>query len=225
MKKISLSLVLSLSVFMIVISCNKDKTQAPIELCDPNKVYFEQDISPILQSNCAKSGCHDATTRAEGLNLTTYNGVMKIVKSSNASGSKLHKVITTSDPGDLMPPPPSTTLTADQISLIDKWISQGAKNEICENSATCDTTNMSFATDIQPIINTNCIGCHSSSGGTSGGYDLTTYTGVKSAVTASKLYASVAQNGAAVAMPPASKLNQCKIDQIKSWIDAGAPNN
>jgi mono/diheme cytochrome c family protein len=99
------------------------------------------------------------------------------------------------------------------------------KNEMCENIAICDTTNMSFATDIQPIINTNCIGCHSSGSGTSGGYDLTTYAGVKSAVTASKLYESVAQNGAAVSMPPASKLSQCKIDQIKSWIDAGAPNN
>ena len=223
MKKISsFSIILSL-IILISYSCNKDKTMAPAEPCDPSKVYFEQDIAPILQSNCAKSGCHDAGSHVEGLNLTTYSGIMEIVKSGNASGSKLHKVITTSDPGDLMPP--GAPLTADQISKISQWISDGALNNSCENSGTCVSTNMSFATNIKPILDANCLGCHSSAGGVSGGYDFSSYNGVKSAVTAAKLYESVVQTGSAVSMPPASKLSQCNIDQIKSWVDAGAPNN
>ena len=28
--------------------------------CDPDVVYFDRDLLPILKSNCAKSGCHDA---------------------------------------------------------------------------------------------------------------------------------------------------------------------
>ncbi len=221
-KIFSISIIIVITVIAIL-SCNKDKTLAPAEPCDPNKIYFEQDIAPILQSNCAKSGCHDAGSHVEGLNLSTYTGIMEIVKSGNASGSKLHKVITTNDPGDLMPP--GAPLTADQISKIDQWIADGALNNRCENSGTCVTTNMSFATNIKPIIDANCLGCHSSAGGSSGGYDFATYAGVKSAVTASKLYESVVQNGSAVSMPPASKLNQCNIDQIKSWVDAGALDN
>ena len=28
--------------------------------CSPDSVYFEQQLLPIIQSNCAVSGCHDA---------------------------------------------------------------------------------------------------------------------------------------------------------------------
>ena len=223
MKKISISIFIITSIF-VGVSCNKDKTQAPPEPCDPSKVYFEQDVLPIIQSNCAKSGCHDAGSHLEGLNLTTYNGIMEIVKKGNANDSKLHKVITDNDPSDIMPPPPSAPLTAAQINIIDYWIAEGALDNRCENS-NCNSTNMSFATDIKPTIDANCLGCHSSAGGTSGGYDFSTYNGVKSAVTNNKLYESIVQTGSAVSMPPASKLSQCKIDQVKSWIDAGAPNN
>ena len=32
--------------------------------CDPDVVYFSKDILPLLRSNCAKSGCHDARAPA-----------------------------------------------------------------------------------------------------------------------------------------------------------------
>jgi len=38
---------------------------------DSNIVYFDKDILPILNSNCAMSGCHDAGTAAEGIILNT----------------------------------------------------------------------------------------------------------------------------------------------------------
>lgn len=224
MKKITATSLLLSSILLLLFACNKDKTMAPPEPCDPNKVYFQQDIAPILQSNCAKSGCHDAATHEEGYDFSTYAGALEAIKKGNPSDSKLIKVIKESDPGDVMPPPPSAALQPAQIALLEKWIQQGALNETCEGSGVCNTTNMSFAADIKPIIDANCVGCHSGSSA-SGGYNFTTYAGVKSAVSASKLYESVVQNGAAVSMPPASKLNTCKIDQIKSWIDAGALDN
>src|SRR5688500_13456166 len=44
--------------------------------CDPNLVYFDMVILPILKSNCAKSGCHDAITHQEGIILDSYENVM-----------------------------------------------------------------------------------------------------------------------------------------------------
>src|SRR5690349_2132712 len=52
-----------------------DTTGNPIDTtdhgtpCDPNVVYFEMSILPLLKSNCAKSGCHDAITHEEGIVL------------------------------------------------------------------------------------------------------------------------------------------------------------
>lgn len=210
-------------IVVLVLSCNKDKTKAPPIPCDPSLVYFQKDIAPILQSNCAKSGCHDAATHTEDYDFSTYEGALKAVKSGNVSDSKLHKVIT--DAGNIMPPAPSSPLSAAQIQLIDKWIEQGAQNLVCEDSGACSTSNMSFTNDIKKITDLHCVGCHSVAGGSPGGYDFTTYNGVKAAVSSGKLAASVNQNGAAVAMPPASKLNTCDISKIESWITAGAPNN
>src|SRR5687767_10619889 len=44
--------------------------------CHPDTIYFFKDVLPILVSNCAKSGCHDAVTHEEDLILTSYDQVM-----------------------------------------------------------------------------------------------------------------------------------------------------
>src|SRR5688500_8454507 len=59
-----------------------DTTENPIDTsdtgvpCDPAIIYFDMDILPILHSNCAKSGCHDAITHQEGIILDSYENVM-----------------------------------------------------------------------------------------------------------------------------------------------------
>lgn len=211
--------------FLIVFACTKDKTPAPVEPCDPNKIYFQNTILPIISSNCAKSGCHDAITKEEGLNLTSYNGVMKIVKAGSPSGSELMSVINTTKTKDLMPPLPNSPLTQEQKNLISRWISEGALNIQCSQDTTsCSTATVSYTKDVSKIITANCIGCHS--GGTlSGGIDLSTHAGVKSAAASGKLYNSISQNGSAAAMPPTQKLSPCDIKSIKIWVDAGGLNN
>ena len=44
--------------------------------CDPNKIYFQQQVLPILVSNCAKSGCHDNASHQDGVILTSYSSVI-----------------------------------------------------------------------------------------------------------------------------------------------------
>ena len=120
--------------------------------CSPDSVYFVSEIMPIIASNCAMSGCHDAVTHAEGVNLTSYARILKYVTPGNASNSELYSVIVTSNSGRRMPPPPRSPLTAAQIAKIQKWINQGARNNSC--SGGCDTTQFAYSAVIKPMLDT-----------------------------------------------------------------------
>lgn len=214
-----------LSGFVLVPSCTKDKTPTPPEPCDPNKVYYERDIKPLVISKCAMSGCHDAATAQEGYNLTTYNGLLRMVKKGNPGGSEIIKVISASRDKDRMPPSPYTALTATQVALISRWITEGAPNNSCvDDSTSCVYTSVSYSATIKPLVDDKCGSCHGNSK-QSGGYNFSTFPGLKAAVSNGKLYNSVAQNGQALNMPEGGKLQACEIKAIKVWVDAGAPEN
>lgn len=232
-------LVMIVSVFALVLSCRHhipgitDSPPNPVDpggppstsTCSKDSVYFQQQVLPIFVSNCAMSGCHDAVSHKEGINLTSYSGVMAGgISKGNPGGSKLYKVIVTTNTGDRMPPPPQAPLSQDQINILNKWITQGAKNNSCVE-ATCDTANVTFSASVKPIISNKCQGCHSASS-PGGGYDFSTYAGVKTTVTNGKLWGSVNFTTGFSAMPKGgSKLSTCELAKIKKWIDAGAPNN
>ncbi|MCB0519374.1 MAG: hypothetical protein H6577_27540 [Lewinellaceae bacterium] len=102
-----------------------------------------------------------------------------------------------------------------------------------DDPTTCNTSNVSFAKDIAPIISSECAGveCHTGSNPLSG-HPFNDYAGVKAQVDAQKLYGSVAQLQGFLPMPRKNdgtggtyKLKDCEIAQIKAWVDAGAPNN
>lgn len=189
--------------------------------CSPDSVYFVNTIQPLLISGCAMSGCHDAASHKEGVNVTTYAGVMKIVKAGNATDSKLYKEIVRTD-GDRMPPPPMAPMAADQIAKIKTWINQGAKNNSCTS---CNAANYTFAAVIKPLIENKCQGCHNPNS-LGGGIDLSTYAGIKSAATSGTLYGSISWASGYSQMPQGgSKMSDCEIQQVKAWIDAGALNN
>ena len=68
--------------------------------CDPNIVYFERDILPILTTNCAFAGCHNATSASDGVKLDNYQNVISTgkVKAFKPNDSKLYKVIINNNP-------------------------------------------------------------------------------------------------------------------------------
>jgi len=196
--------------------------------CDSNLVYFEQEVLPIIISNCAKSGCHDAITHEEGLNLTTYSKIMSsgIVRPNRPDNSEMIKVLTEEEGDDAMPPYPNQKLTSEQIDLLIKWISQGAKDTSCiETIVTCNTNAVSYSGFIAPLFNTFCTGCHSG-GNPSGGLTLTTYNGVKAVATNGRLLGAISWSAGFQKMPQGgNKLNDCSIAKITAWINDGAPNN
>ncbi|NDF98360.1 MAG: hypothetical protein EB101_05445 [Chitinophagia bacterium] len=191
--------------------------------CSADTAYFVNEVLPIITSNCAMSGCHDAATRAEGVQLTSYSTIIKYVKARNATGSELYKVITDPNPGDRMPPPPRSLLTAAQIAKIQKWINQGAKNNSCASA--CDANVFTFSGAIKPMLDTKCVGCHSATS-PGGNINLSTYALVRTVALNGKLYGSIAHQTGFSPMPKnGAKLSDCEITQVQRWIAAGSLNN
>lgn len=187
-------------------------------------ICFESDILPMIASGCAKSGCHDAITHEEGYVLDSYNNIMKKgIVPGRASSSKLYQVLSASG-SDRMPPPPNAAFTTAQKNLFAKWINEGAKNTTNCNVAACDTTTVTYSKSIAPIMTNNCVGCHSSSLA-NGGYNLSNYTGVKSAVTLGRLLGSINYQPGFSGMPQGYHLNACQKATIAKWVKEGALNN
>ncbi|MBL0336936.1 MAG: hypothetical protein IPP73_16900 [Chitinophagaceae bacterium] len=228
-------LVLS-SLFVLAITCRHEildpaggsgngggVTPTEVTNCSADTVYFVNTVQPLLNSTCAMSGCHDAATHKDGIELTSYAKIMATggVNPGNPGSSKLYKVLSKSG-SDRMPPPPNAGYTQAQKDIIYKWIAQGAKNNSCN---ACDTTLYTYSGAIAPMMNTYCKGCHQPAS-LGGGIDLSTYAAVKVQALNGKLMGSITQASGFSAMPKGgSKFSDCKITQLQKWIAAGMPNN
>lgn len=235
MKKINVLLILpALLLILQLASCKHDPDLSVLPVnpdppeptigCDPDSVYFVNTVFPLIQSSCAMSGCHDATTANEGVMLTDYYRIMITgeVNPGNAGDSKIYEVLN-EDGEDRMPPPPAQPLSADQKAIIAKWINQGAHNNACTET-TCDTLNVTFSGTIMPIVQTNCTGCHSGAS-PGGGINLTGYSGVEAIASTGQLLGVVKHLAGYRPMPPSGQLSDCQISQINKWITNGKPNN
>ncbi|MEO6669474.1 MAG: c-type cytochrome domain-containing protein [Ferruginibacter sp.] len=194
------------------------------QLCSIDTVYFQNTVLPLLISSCAKSNCHDAVSHQDGIQLTSYQTIMATadVDPGDPAGSKLYRVLNETDPDKVMPRPPSSPLTQAQKDIIYKWILQGANNNACND---CDTSTITWSGAVLPMINTNCRGCHNPSF-LSAGLDLTNFASVQAAAFDGRLMGSIDHLPGFPPMPRgASKMNDCKIIQVRKWIAAGALNN
>ncbi len=100
-------------------------------------------------------------------------------------------------------------------------------------TTTCDTSTISYARDIVPILTANCTinsSCHLGGASTSG-YDMSTYDGIMANAaypTQEVLINDI--NGTPVsrrhAMPKGlPKIASCDINKLTKWVNAGTPNN
>ncbi|HHB79625.1 MAG TPA: hypothetical protein ENK85_10380 [Saprospiraceae bacterium] len=194
--------------------------------CEPGIVYYFRDVQPILMSNCAVSGCHDASTHKEGINYSSFSTTLSTgkVKPNQPNQSKMYKVLFESGE-EKMPPNPRPSLTNDQKAIIKKWINQGAKEYFCDANVGCDSVNVSYANDIVPILSNSCTGCHS--GNTpSGNVSLDAYQSVATFANNGKLYGTAAHLNGYSPMPPSGNgITDCAKAKIKNWVEQGAPDN
>lgn len=192
--------------------------------CNPDSVYFQNDVLPILISNCAVQGCHDAVTKEDGVWLDSYSSLMasNIVDKGDAGNSDLYEVLIETDLSKRMPyqKPP---LDPKQIELIKKWINQGGLDNKCQTTG-CDTNQFTFADNISPIIQKNCIGCHSGTA-PNGNILLSTHADVKVVADDGRLVGATSHLPGYKPMPQGGKLDNCDMIKIRKWVQAGAPNN
>ncbi len=187
-------------------------------------ICFERDILPIFVSNCAKSGCHDAQSHKSGYQLDSYAGIIKkgIVPGNAAASSIWESIAITADEDEKMPqnaPPLSTA----QLDLIKRWIAYGAVDGgAC--TSTCDTGSFTYSGVIAPMMQSYCVGCHSSSAAAGG--SLADYSSVKNAAVNGRLIGNISHLPGYNPMPSASlQLSDCQVTQVKKWVAAGALNN
>jgi hypothetical protein len=97
-------------------------------------------------------------------------------------------------------------------------------------TTTCDlTTAVKFSTVVSPIMSAKCAtsGCHSTTS-KAAGINLGNYDAIKAYITSSKIVflGSIKRTSGYSIMPKGdSKLPDCDISKIESWITAAMPNN
>lgn len=93
------------------------------------------------------------------------------------------------------------------------------------NTPACDTINMSYVNNVQPILQSNCYSCHGNAANR-GGISLDTHAEVSVLANNGKLLGVITHSPGYIPMPQGMpKLSDCNISKIRSWVRAGAPNN
>jgi hypothetical protein len=88
-----------------------------------------------------------------------------------------------------------------------------------------NTSAVSFQIHIKPILDDNCIACHSAADA-AGGLNYETYSGVRVPAMDGRLIGSIKHLAGFIPMPEfAAKLSDCDIMKIEMWVKQGALNN
>jgi hypothetical protein len=94
-----------------------------------------------------------------------------------------------------------------------------------ERSTGCDTTNVSYALQVLPILQNNCYSCHSGTTPPTG-IGLDSYAKLKTFAGNGFLVDAVTQNGIVTPMPYGlPELPSCEVNTIVAWVNQGALNN
>ena len=89
----------------------------------------------------------------------------------------------------------------------------------------CNTVEVSYATDIVPLLDENCFSCHAEEDNYTGLW-LATYEHVSDKNTMTNILERIQLDANDVElMPPSGPLNDCEIDIFKAWVEQGAQNN
>lgn len=124
-----LYVLVALMISLFIFSCDSAATSH-------EDITYNTHIRPILSDKCFKCHGPDANKRKSGYRLDTEEGAFAALKdfkdkygivAGHPEKSDVYQRITSKDPDYMMPPPESNlALTIEEISLIEKWIKNGA---------------------------------------------------------------------------------------------------
>jgi hypothetical protein len=93
-------------------------------------------------------------------------------------------------------------------------------------NSSCDTTIVTFSGTIAPILNNNCLGCHSNAAAAGAGNNIRLENYADVAARKSNITGSIKHTGTYSPMPKnGGKLKSCSINQWDIWIRNGMINN
>ena len=126
-------------------------------------VEFEREIQPILESACIQ--CHNEERDEGGLRLDTLEAALTGGDSGPAlvpgkpEESPLYTYCVLPIDDDLIMPPDEPVLSPWQTQRLKAWISEGS---VWPEAKTLGVRpRIDFARHIQPILEVNCVSCHS----------------------------------------------------------------
>jgi mono/diheme cytochrome c family protein len=98
------------------------------------------------------------------------------------------------------------------------------KEELLYGSIPCDTVNVKYSVQIKNTLQASCFTCHGGSAASGGGIQLGDYVSLKKVADNGSLLNAITRS--VNTMPKGgAKLPDCKIAEIRAWIQNGAPNN
>lgn len=196
---------------------------------DSNKVYFVNDLLPIIRSSCAVPGCHDSQAPAANVDLSTYESIMNsvvrgdtIVHPFKPGISILNRALRGQDILISMPTPFNFQITETEKNMIGKWVAQGALNNECKQ--TCSDLPITYTKTIKPLINKYCTGCHFGDYAQDG-IELEAHSQIAEIALDGRLMNSLLGINNVSRMPQLTAMPNCEIEQIRKWIADGAPKN
>lgn len=101
----------------LLLSCGKEEIETFD--CTGLTPTYTEDIKSIIDANCATSGCHNASTQANGINLSTY--ALVVSESNKARFLGAIQQVSGYDPM----PKDRAKLSDANIQLISCWLENG----------------------------------------------------------------------------------------------------
>jgi uncharacterized membrane protein len=111
----------------------KNNDPEPAEIADP-KTFYGARVQPILTTRCVT--CHSQEKHKGDLRLDSYRALARggkqgiVVEAGNLPGSDLFRRITLPASHDDFMPKGKAPLSADQVKVIELWISAGASDTL-----------------------------------------------------------------------------------------------
>lgn len=226
MRKVKISLLIGFLTCLMVLFENCSMVGRPQDYRSSSdaSLALQGAAMKVINSRCVS--CHNSQMPSGGVDyLTDLDSLLyyRLVIPGEPQLSYLYNVMA----GGEMPPPPSS-LTGDEIKAVYDWIQDGFKDpgSIGITPPPPTVLEAKFSSINRLILQTECLGCHSS-GNASGGVSYSTYASTMNTVqpgnvNASALYTSVSTGR----MPKGgNRLTPSEVAAIQTWIQNGAPNN
>jgi mono/diheme cytochrome c family protein len=126
MRTRSLGFSLILPTLALIAGCNSEPQE---------QVSYKTDIKPLIDKHCGE--CHTNNgkgTKASGFSIDNYGALMKgtkygpVIIAGDPLSSTLYRLVSGKTDASIQMPHGKEPLTSKEISKIEQWISQGAKN-------------------------------------------------------------------------------------------------